>query len=151
MNEYENVTKKVEKAKETLKEHGYTCKVLAEELIRWFETDTIVDDIGLDEVLKEPFLVIHELVEIGEVNRMGLKITKDVIIKNPEKIERAHLKAAEVEFEIAEKLGDYNHLEKRLKHVKAWCNDPTVPPEYKEKYRELYNKTERIINDCKEK
>lgn len=147
----ENVAKKVEKAKETLKEHGYTCNVLAEDFIEWFKTDTIVDDIELDEVLKEPFLVIHELVEIGEVKRMGLKITKDVIIKNPEKIERAHLKAAKIEFEIAEELGDYSHLEKRLKHVKAWCNDPTVPSEYREKYRELYNKTEQIINNRKEK
>lgn len=147
----ENVAKKVEKAKETLKEHGYTCNVLTEDFIKWFKTDTIVDDIELDEVLKEPFLVIHELVEIGEVKRIGLKITKDVIIKNPEKIENAHLKAAKIEFEIAEKLGDYSHLEKRLKHVKAWCNDPTVPLEYKEKYRELYNKTEQIINNCEEK
>jgi len=149
--DFENVAKKVEKAKETLKEHGYTCNVLAEDFIKWFKTDTIVDDIELDEVLKEPFLVIHELVEIGEVKRMGLKITKDAIIKNPEKIERAHLKAAKIEFEIAEKLGDYNHLEKRLKHIKAWCNDPTVPSEYRERYRELYNKTEQIINDRKEK
>ena len=82
---------------------------------------------------------------------MGLKITKDLIIKNPEKIERAHLKAAEVEFEIAEKLGDHNHLEKRLKHVKAWYNDPIILLEYKEKYGDLCNKTGQIINDWKEK
>ncbi len=45
--------------------------------------------------------MVHELVEIDEVRRMGLRITKDVIVRNMVRTNDAHLKAARVEFDHA--------------------------------------------------
>jgi len=42
--------------------------------------------------------MVHELVEIDEVRRMGLRITKDVIVRNMVRTTDAPLKAARVEF-----------------------------------------------------
>lgn len=53
--------------------------------------------------------MVHEVVEIAELKRMGLEI-KDVIVKNVEQVCEAHLRAIEVEMEIAGVMGDDEHI-----------------------------------------
>jgi len=141
-----DVINSLKKAKEILENYGHVCDVSAEDLNRYFEADTLYDDISLDEVLQDLLLVIHEILEIDEIKRMGLKITKDVIIKHHEEVDEAHLKAAEVELEIAKNIGDREHLKKRLGHVKVWCEDPLLPHRLKKRCKELYIKTNRAIH-----
>ena len=88
----------VQEAKQLLDYHGYACAATAADLRQWYEADTPFDDnFGLDEVLRHPLLVTHELVEIDNVKRMGLSLTKDVIVTNLEKIDDAHLIATKAE------------------------------------------------------
>jgi len=43
--------------------------VSAEDLIKYFEAETPYTDISSTEVLKEPLLVVHELVELSEAKK----------------------------------------------------------------------------------
>ncbi|HUV61662.1 MAG TPA: hypothetical protein VMW71_05790 [Thermoplasmata archaeon] len=142
----------VEEAKQLLSDHGYNCTATAEDLQRWFEADTPFDeDFGLDEVLKNRLIVVHELVEIENVKRMGLTLTKDVIVKNLEKVDNAHMIAAEVELRLAASMKDVKHLRDRLENIRMWSEDDTVTPENKEKYRRMHSETLRILEGLVEK
>jgi len=113
--------------------------VTAEDLVQWFEADTPYDqDFGLEEAIAIPLIVVHELVEIENVKQMGLRLTKDVIINNLNKVDDAHLKATEIELELAESTKNVEHIRDRLKDIKAWIKDPSVTPENKESYRKLH-------------
>jgi len=136
------VDEAVQEAKQLLKDHGYDCTTTADDLRRWFEADTPFDeDFGLNEVLKQPLIVVHELVEIENVKQMGLSLTKDVIIKNLEKVDDAHMIATEVELKIAIAMRDVNHFRDRLENIRMWSEDDTVNPENKEKYRRMHSET----------
>jgi len=129
-----------------MEDHGYDCTTTADDLRRWFEADTPFDEnFGLDEVLKHPLIVVHELVEIENVKRMGLSLTKDVIVRNLEKIDDAHMIATEVELKIAIATGDVNHIRDRLENIRMWSEDDTVTPENKEKYRKMHSETLRVL------
>lgn len=134
-------------AKQLLSEHGRECEACADDLIRWFAADTVYDqDFGLDKVLAVPLLVVHELVEIENVKRWGLGLCKGVILDNPEVVEAAHLRATEVELEIALSIGDIEHVRARLAHVQAWVDDPSVLPGYREKYCQLHARTSAALD-----
>jgi hypothetical protein len=129
------VERAVLEAKRVLAEHGHECSTTADELILWFSADTPFEDTTLDGVLGRPLIVIHELVEIHHVKRRGLGLTQDVIVKNLEQVDEAHYEAAEVELDIALRLGEMSHVAGRLKDVEQWSIDPTVVPAMKAKYR----------------
>ena len=136
------INQAVQEAKQLLKDHGYDCTTTADDLRRWFEADTPFDeDFGLNEVLKQPLIVVHELVEIENVKQMGLSLTKDVIIKNLEKVDDAHMIATEVELKIAIAMRDVNHIRDRLENIRMWSEDDTVTPVNKEKYRRMHSET----------
>ncbi len=123
------IQERLEKAKETLKEHGYLCDVSAREVKKYLQADTYYETLSMDDILKDPYLVIHEVVEVNEILKRGLKITKDVIIKNYEKVMEAHLTAAEVELEISKKMGNYENIETKIKYIKGWEEDPLLTDE----------------------
>ncbi|MBE0519025.1 MAG: hypothetical protein IH630_07380 [Thermoplasmata archaeon] len=140
------VDRAVQDAKRLLEDNGYDCTTTAADLRQWFEADTPFDEnFGLDEVLRYPLLVVHELVEIENVKRMGLSLTKDVIVTNLEKIDDAHLIATEAELKIAIALRDVRHIRDRLENIRMWIEDDTVTPENKEKYRRMHSETQRVL------
>ncbi|MDH3365436.1 MAG: hypothetical protein OEM29_05480 [Thermoplasmata archaeon] len=140
------INQAVEEARRLLKSHGYECATTTEDLVCWFEADTPFEgDPGLDEILTNPLIVAHELVEIENVKRMGLSLTKDVILENLEKVDDAHLKATEIELELAASTKALRHIRNRLKNIEMWSEDATVTPENKEKYRRMYSKTLRAL------
>lgn len=129
-------------AKDLLRKHGHECETTPEDLVLWFEADSPFDqNFGLDVIIKTPLLVVHELVEIEQVKKMGLALTKDVIINNLEKVDDAHMKAAEVEFEIAASKNDLTHLLARVANVKMWSEDDTVTQTNRMLYRDMYDRT----------
>ena len=73
---------------------GRTCDVSAEDVAKWFEADTLYPDVTLDEVLKNTWIVVHEIVEIDAVKKAGLILARDVIVANPEEVDRANHEAA---------------------------------------------------------
>jgi hypothetical protein len=145
------VARAVVDAKQLLSEHGYECQATAEDLILWFQTDTPYDeDVGLDKVIAIPLIVVHELVEIDNVKRMGIALTKNAIVDNIEKVDDAHLKAAKTELQIAASVGDAKHLRWRLEHIRMWSEDPSVTPSNREKYKALLAKVTRTVEDLEE-
>jgi hypothetical protein len=146
------VNRAVGEAKQLLRDHGYDCTTTAEDLQRWFEADTPFDEnFGLDEVLKNQLIVVHELVEIENVKKMGLALTKDVIVKNLEKVDDAHMIATEVELGLAASMKNVKHLRDRLESIKMWSEDDTVTPENKEKYRRMHSETLMTLEGLVEK
>ena len=129
----------VSTAKDLLGGLGYACDVSVSDLVKWFEADTVYDqDFGLDKVITMPLIVVHELVEIDTVKKMGLGLGKRVILDNPDLVETAHLKATEVEMRVALSVGDYGHVRMRLGNMMSWIEDPSVSPEYKDEYTKLH-------------
>lgn len=76
---------------------------------------------------------------------MGLRMTKDVIVKNPLPIAVAHLRAAEVEFRVAYDLEDVNHLKGRVADAKAWCGDPVLTPALKRRHEAFRDKWVQLL------
>ncbi len=136
---------KLREGRELLDSHGHKCDVSPADFDAWFQADTPYPDISMDEVLLNPMLVVHELVEIDEVKRLGLALTKDVIVSNLGLVDRAHLKAAEVEIKIAAALKNVNHLVERIKDVRAWSRDPLTEPEMRRRYAHLAEEMSRTI------
>ena len=140
------VNQAVNDARQLMEDHGYNCTTTVDDLRRWFQADTPFDeDFGLDEVLKHPLIVIHELVEIENVKHMGLSLTKDVIVKNLEKIDDAHMLATEVELKIAIAMKAVDHISNRLENIRMWIEDDTVTPENKEKYRKMHSEVQKAL------
>ena len=144
----EEVEEAVISAEKLLEKHGYKLpvKVSAEDLIKYFEAETPYPDISLAEVLKEPLLVVHELVELSEIKKRGFKIDKDIIVRYHEEIYEIHLKAAEIELEIALKENRLDYVAKRIKAVESWLNDPLLPPWLKEDCKRLYTTFKQKIS-----
>jgi len=68
----------------------------------YLTADTPYSDLSSKVILSDDLWLIHELIEINELKKMGIAITgKDLIIKNLEKVYEAHLKALKLEILIA--------------------------------------------------
>jgi len=135
----------VSNCRRLLEEHGVACSATADDLIAWFNADTLYPDISLDEVLGEPLLVVHELVEISEVKKMGLSLTKDVILKNPEAVDRAHCLATLAELRMADELGNLEHVRRRIRSIEDWVNDPVSTDECRAEYARIYGLAKKMI------
>jgi hypothetical protein len=140
-----DIREAVENAKRLMEGVCYYCNVGPEDLRRWFETDSVYPDPGLDEVLMEPLYVVHELVEISEFYKTGLPVTKDVFTRYRKETERAHYVAAAIEMAVALSIRDTKHIKTRLKHIKGWTMDKKTHPEFKPLYVDLYNKTKTAL------
>jgi hypothetical protein len=140
------VRRAVEEAKDILRKHGFECQTTAEDLVLWFQADTPFDaDFGLDVIIKTPLLVVHELVEIEQAKKMGLVLTKDVIVNNLEKVDDAHMRAADVELRIAESDNNLRHLLARAENVRMWSEDDSVTQKNKQLYRDMYDRTRDAV------
>jgi len=141
----EDIENALQSATQVLRGFGRTCDVSSEDIAKWFQADTLYPDITLDEVLRNPWLVVHEIVEIDAVKRAGLVLTKDVIVTHPEQVDRAHLEAAVVELKIAAKNMDKAHLVDRIPDIRSWSKDPRVFPEMRARYARLCSETEQAL------
>jgi len=148
----EEIQAAVDKAKGLLLDCGLDIDATTDDLIDWYDTDLPTPDITLGEVVINPLLVVHELVEIDEVLKMGFTLAKDVIMKNPEKVDDAHLKAAEVEMRIAHEIGAAEHIRDRIKDMERWCVDKTLSEGRKADYGRLLATTRKYLSDleCKQ-
>jgi len=86
------------------------------------------DETTLEEILGSRYLMLHEAVEILELKRRGIPIDDRTIVNHPIETYEAHMRAAEVEFTLAEREGDRRWLERRLRDAESWLRDPQLPP-----------------------
>ncbi len=137
------VEQKVSEAKKVLKKHNIEVNVTPEDLISYFQATTFEKNTTtLDDVLKNPFLLIHELVEINELKQRGLRITKNVIIKNVDTVYEAHLIATDVELTVAYEAKALQYLKNRRRDIESWLEDPLLP-------QRLYSRCEDLLQKVK--
>jgi hypothetical protein len=138
----------VRRARHLLSKYGYDYSASSEELIAWLEADTPYPNPPHESLVRNPYLVVHEIVEIAEARKAGLTITKNVIVGNMRTVSDAHLIAAAVEFDIAAKDRAADHLRSRYRDLTSWCEDPLLTPGQRERYEAFRLKTERKLRSA---
>jgi hypothetical protein len=97
--------------------------------------------------------MIHELVEIGELKKIGRKIDKQVIMETPKiPFYTAHLYAMETELKYALYRGDTYWAKIRLRQHKESVldDDPNLPVELRARAEEIYEKYRRLAKQASE-
>ena len=100
------------------------------------------------DLLECPFLVVHEIVEIEEAKRRGLRIAKDVIVRNVEAIHDAHLVAAEVELGIAVAESDLAYVRSRYADLESGCDDPALTAAQRAAYDAFRDRLAKRLRDA---
>ncbi len=107
-------------------------------------TTTTGDKTTFEEILGCRYLMLHEAVEILELKRRGIEINRWTIVNHTAETYEAHIRAAEVEFTLAEREGDRAWLERRLRDVESWLQDSQLPPH-------LRSSCERLLRRFRQK
>lgn len=130
---YDTVSKRINKklrdAIKILKELGYESQHLSpKEFYDYMTGETPTGDtITIVDVLGNDFLIIHEVVEISELKKMGIPIHRRTIMMFHPKVYEAHFTATEYELYYALDKKDYDWLKARINHAKSWLEDDYLP------------------------
>ena len=146
---------KISRAEKALEQFGYgRIGVSAREFYDWMTGEIFSDDpTTLRDVLGSEYLMIHELVEISEVKKMGRTIDKRVIVDSPKiVIYDAHLTAMEMELKYAICKGDTFWAKIRLRQYKESVldDDPNLPEELRTRAEKLYKKYRTLAKQASE-
>ena len=140
----DEIRQKMNIAIKIIRDLGYQAKdVSAKEFYDWMTGEIFSEDITtLRDVLGNEYLMIHELVEISELKKIGRKIDKRVIVDSPKKvIYRAHFFTQEFEMNYALKKKDYYWIKLRLRgHKGVIDDDPNLPDELRPVAQTLYDR-----------
>ncbi len=138
----EIIQEKLVSMSEYLKKHKYPIvKIKAEELIAYFEGDAPSGDTTtLEQVLQSKWLLIHEVIEICELKKLGHTITFDLLVSESDIVFQTHLIATDWEFRLARKEGAEDWIKKRIEDVRSWLEDPDLLPSSFTKCHELLQK-----------
>lgn len=136
--------------KKALRSISYVVKeVSAQEFYDYMTGEIFSDDpTTLDDVLGSGYLMVHELVEINELKKMGRTIDKRVIVDSPKTvIYDAHLTAMEVELRYALNKRNYFWVKIRLKHHKESVldDDPNLPEEMRPRAETIFERFCRAV------
>jgi len=137
-------------AKKNLKSIGYVVEEVSTKEFYDFMTGEIFseDTITLVDVLENDYLMIHEVVEINELKKMGRIINSRVIMDSPKTIiYEAHLIALEKELEYALYRKDYSWIKIRLRQYKESIleSDSNLPVHMKPKAEAIYEKFLKVV------
>jgi hypothetical protein len=143
---------RISKARAALKEFGYyPVDVSAKEFFDYMTGPIFSDDpTTLRDVLGNEYIMIHELVEISELKKMGARINNRVIVDSPRTmIYAAHLTAMETELKYALYRRDTFWAKVRLRHHKESVvdDDPNLPEELRPRAEEIYEKYCRLAKE----
>ena len=139
------------RAKELMTDAGIDSDVTYDDLVEWFESEVPVPDIEIGDVVLDPLLLVHELVEINEILKMGLKLSQGTLSKNKDKIWAAHLKAIATEMLVARRTRAFEHMRSRLGDIERCCLDSAVPANLKAGYREVLTVTTAVVSDLEKR
>lgn len=146
------ITDKIKTTAEALKFIGYLVdNVSAQEFYDYMTGEIFSEDTTtLEDVLGNEYLMVHELVEINELKKMGRTINKRVIMESPKTvIYEAHLRAMELELQYALRKRDSFWVKIRLRHHKESVldNDPHLPNEMRPRAEALYTKFRKKVKN----
>jgi hypothetical protein len=144
---------RIRQAKEALKEFGYeAAHVSSKEFYDYMTGEIFSDDsTTLRDVLNNEYIMIHELVEISELKRIGRKIDKHVIMETPKiPFYTAHFDAMEIELKYALHKHDTYWTKIRLRQYKEDIvdDDPNLPEELRPRAKEIYEKYRRLTKEA---
>jgi len=136
--------------KKALRSISYVVEeVSAQEFYDYMTGEIFSDDpTTLDDVLGSEYLMVHELVEINELKKMGRTIDKRVIVDSPKTvIYDAHLTAMEIELRYALNKRDYFWVKIRLRHHKESVldDDPNLPEEMRPRAETIFERFSRAV------
>jgi hypothetical protein len=151
---FSEIENKIEATKKALRSISYVVKeVSAQEFYDYMTGEIFSEDVTtLDDVLGNEYLMVHELVEINELKKMGRTIDKRVIVDSPKTvIYDAHLTAMQTELNYALYKKDYFWVKIRLRQHKESVldNDPNLPEEMRPRAEKLFEKFRRVIQNRK--
>ena len=151
LSEIEN---KIEATRKALKSISYVVKEVSAQEFYDFMTGGIFSDdkTTLDDVLGNEYLMVHELVEINELKKMGRTIDKRVLIDSPKTvIYDAHLTAMQTELNYALYKRDYFWVKIRLRQYKESVldDDPNLPKEMRPRAEKIFEKFRRAMQNRK--
>ncbi|MEM3698213.1 MAG: hypothetical protein QXQ94_12110 [Candidatus Bathyarchaeia archaeon] len=138
------IENRIQTTKRALISIGYVVKVSAQEFYDYMTGEIFFEDTTtLEDVLGNEYLLVHELVEINELKKMGLTIDKRVIVDSPKTvIYDAHLTAMETELKYALHKKDYFWVKIRLRQHKESVleDDPNLPEEMRPRAETIFKK-----------
>jgi len=141
---FAEISDRIKNSMERLKEIGYEVEnISARELYDYMTGEKFSEDkTTLRDVLDSEYLIIHEVVEIGELKKMGRRIDRRVLVESSKTIiYTAHFFAMELEMDYALRKKDYSWLKLRLGHHRSVLfDDPNLPENLKPRAREIYDK-----------
>ncbi len=102
----------------------------AQELIDYFSGEAPSGDTTtIDDVLESKWLLVHEIIEIDQLKKMGFQISVNLLHTHPIEVFQAHLTATKYELNFASEANDSSWVKSRLVHVRSWLEDTTLPNE----------------------
>lgn len=138
------------RVKQVLSELGLEAPTV-KELLTYLSAQTYEEDrLRAEDIVRNEYLMLHELVEIAVLKRMGWEITRDVIVRAYPDTYKAHLVAMRAELEFARRRGDRAWLARRLRDLKSYLSDPYLPRELIGEVRRLISDVERWLRELEE-
>jgi len=147
---FAQIEAKIRKAQKTFKQLHYSLEKIS---IREFY-DCVTGEIfsedktTIQDVLGNEFLIIHELVEMSELKKMGIEINKRTIMEAPKAmIYTVHFTAMEQELNYALLKKDTFYAKIRLwQHKESVLDDdPNLPEELRPKAEEILEKYNKLV------
>ncbi len=131
----------IEPLREEIKMHGMENCVTPEEILEYLNADTYENDsYTLNSILKNKYLILHEILEVCCIKKRGVDISKDVILNHRELVYECHLEAIDRELEYARKMDDREWIRARVKDMESYLDDPYLPRSLRKKVVELIEK-----------
>ena len=146
---FERITVKISETVEILKKLGYTCEdVSPREFYDYVTGETPTGDtITLEDILQNEYLMVHEIVEISELKKKGIPITKQTIMDlYPRTTYEVHLTATEYELTHALNKKDYAWIKLRIAHAKNWLQDKNLLKELLPRCKSLIKKFAKYLH-----
>ena len=143
------INAKIKKAKKALKQLNYIAENVSAKEFHDYITGEIFseDKTTLPDVLNSEFLMIHELVEMSELKKMGRTINKRTIMESPKTmIYKAHFMAMEYELNYALLKRNYSWIKTRLEqHRLVLVDDPHLPEKLKPRGKAILERFKKLI------
>ncbi|MFB0558070.1 MAG: hypothetical protein ACETVY_03025 [Candidatus Bathyarchaeia archaeon] len=138
------ISEKIKRTMKALKGLNYDAEGVSAREFYDFLTGEIFseDKTTLRDVLDSEYLMVHELVEISELKKMGRRIDRRVVVDSPRTvIYEAHLSAMEFEMDYALMRRDLAWLKERIGHHRGVLfDDPNLPEAMRPRARAIYEK-----------
>lgn len=136
----------IEETKQLVEGHNLSLQeVYAEDLVEYFSGETPTGDTTtLVMVLDSRWLLLHEIIELSELKRMGHEISSKIPFTHQKEVYHAHMTATEWEFRIAKEKNDLDWVKQRISLIPSWLEDPEMPPVLRKRCKKLLSMYEDL-------